>query len=159
MILRSNQLRWIILSTVIIGIDLGSKYFASFSLPYAKHVEILPFFNLILLHNYGAAFSFLSDSESFWQVMLLSIIGIIVAIVIVVRLAKLSNNKNPTACGLSLILGGALGNIYDRVIHGYVIDFLDLHINNHHWPIFNIADSAICIGVTILIVISFRSQK
>lgn len=157
--LRNNQLRWVILSIIVIVIDLGTKYLASHNLTYGQPVEILPFFNLTLLHNYGAAFSFLSNSNTTWQVIVLSGIALIVAIVILVWLARLPKNKNLTACALSLILGGALGNVYDRMIHGYVVDFLDFHINNYHWPAFNIADSAICIGAVILILMSFKSKK
>ena len=157
--LRNNQLRWILLSMMVIIVDLGTKYYASQLLTYAKPVEILPFFNFTLLHNYGAAFSFLSNANTLWQVILLSSIAIIVSIIILVWLTKLPKNKNATACALSLILGGALGNVYDRMIHGYVVDFLDFHINNYHWPAFNIADSAICIGAIMLIIISFNSKK
>ncbi|WP_440682684.1 signal peptidase II [Cysteiniphilum halobium] len=159
MSLRNNQLRWVILSIIVIIIDLGTKYLASQTLIYGQPVEILPFFNLTLLHNYGAAFSFLSNAKTTWQLILLSAIALIVIIVILVWLARLSKTKNLTACALSLILGGALGNVYDRMIHGYVVDFLDFHINNYHWPAFNIADSAICIGAVILILMSFKSKK
>jgi len=157
--LRNNQLRWVLLSIVVIIIDLGSKYFASASLNYAKSVEILPFFNLTLLHNYGAAFSFLSNADTTWQVVLLSGIAIVVAVVILIWLTKLPKNKNLTACALALILGGALGNVYDRMIHDYVVDFLDFHLNNYHWPAFNIADSAICVGAVILIVMSVGAKN
>lgn len=157
--LRNKQLRWVILSIIVIIIDLGTKYLASQNLTYGQPVEVLPFFNLTLLHNYGAAFSFLSNSNTTWQVVVLSGIALIVAIVIFVWLTRLPKNKNLTACALALILGGALGNVYDRMIHGYVVDFLDFHINNYHWPAFNIADSAICIGAVILILMSFKSKK
>lgn len=157
--LRNKQLRWVILSIIVIIIDLGTKYLASQNLTYGQPVEVLPFFNLTLLHNYGAAFSFLSNSNTTWQVVVLSGIALIVAIVIFVWLTRLPKNKNLTVCALALILGGALGNVYDRMIHGYVVDFLDFHINNYHWPAFNIADSAICIGAVILILMSFKSKK
>ncbi len=159
MSLRNNQLRWVILSIIVIIIDLGTKYLASQNLTYGQPVEVLPFFNLTLLHNYGAAFSFLSNANTTWQVIVLSGIALIVAIVILIWLSRLPKDKNLTACALALILGGALGNVYDRMIHGYVVDFLDFHINNYHWPAFNIADSAICIGAVILILISFKSKK
>ncbi|MDA0910022.1 MAG: signal peptidase II [Proteobacteria bacterium] len=159
MSLRNNQLRWVILSIIVIIIDLGTKYLASQNLTYGQPFEILPFFNLTLLHNYGAAFSFLSNANTTWQVVVLSAIVLIVAIVILIWLARLPKNKNLTACALALILGGALGNVYDRMIHGYVVDFLDFHINNYHWPAFNIADSAISIGAVILILMSFKSKK
>ncbi|WP_192483353.1 MULTISPECIES: signal peptidase II [Cysteiniphilum] len=159
MSLRNNQLRWVILSIIVIIIDLGTKHLASQNLTYGQPVEVLPFFNLTLLHNYGAAFSFLSNANTTWQVIVLSGIALIVAIVILIWLSRLPKDKNLTACALALILGGALGNVYDRMIHGYVVDFLDFHINNYHWPAFNIADSAICIGAVILILMSFKSKK
>ena len=158
MSLRNNQLRWVLLSIVVIIIDLGSKYFASASLNYAKSVEILPFFNLTLLHNYGAAFSFLSNADTTWQVVLLSGIAIVVAVVILIWLTKLPKNKNLTACALALILGGALGNVYDRMIHGYVVDFLQFRFDfleplfrGGYFPSFNVADSAITLGAVCLI--------
>lgn len=155
--LRKNKLRWVILSIVVIIIDLGTKYFALQSLSYARPVEVFPFFNLTLLHNYGAAFSFLSNANPTCQVILLSGIALVASIFILVRLTYLPKDKNLIAYPLLFILGGALGNVYDRIVHGYVVDFLDFHINNYHWPAFNIADSAICIGVVILILVRLRS--
>ncbi|WP_119343160.1 signal peptidase II [Facilibium subflavum] len=157
--LRNSQLRWIWLSVFIITLDLCTKFWASTALTYATPVKVLPFFNLTLLHNYGAAFSFLSNANTFWQVILLSFIAIAVSAVIIIWLIRLPRNKNITALSLALILGGALGNLYDRLYHGYVIDFLDFHINQYHWPAFNIADSAICVGAAVLIIISFTNNK
>ncbi|WP_116964803.1 signal peptidase II [Fastidiosibacter lacustris] len=156
--LRNTQIRWLWLSIVVILIDLGTKYIASTTLTYAKPVKMLAFFNLTLLHNFGAAFSFLSNADTMWQLVLFSTIAIVVSIIILIWLIKLTKDKNIIACALALILGGALGNLYDRMIHGYVVDFLDFHINNYHWPAFNIADSAICIGAGILIVMSFKKS-
>nr|WP_208123249.1 signal peptidase II [Facilibium subflavum] len=157
--MRNSQLRWIWLSVFIITLDLCTKFWASTALTYATPVKVLPFFNLTLLHNYGAAFSFLSNANTFWQVILLSFIAIAVSAVIIIWLIRLPRNKNITALSLALILGGALGNLYDRLYHGYVIDFLDFHINQYHWPAFNIADSAICVGAAVLIIISFTNNK
>lgn len=158
--LRNSQIRWVWLSAIIITADFFSKWLASSALSYAKSVAILPFFNLTLLHNYGAAFSFLSDPESLWQVVFLALIAMIVSIGIIIWLAKLpKKDNNLMGSGLSLILGGALGNLYNRLTHGYVVDFLDFYIYQYHWPAFNIADSAICIGAAIIIIKSFMHQK
>ncbi|MBK2125369.1 signal peptidase II [Fangia hongkongensis] len=159
--LRNSQIRWIILSFCVIAIDLLTKSLASKYLIYATPVEVLPFFNLTLLHNYGAAFSFLSNANTLWQVVLLSSIAIIVALVIFIWLLRLPKQKanNLNAASLALILGGAIGNLYDRMIHGYVVDFLDFHIAHYHWPAFNIADSAICIGAVGIILLSFGKKK
>lgn len=157
--LPKNQLRWLILSIVVIVVDLITKYITTHLLTYAQPLEVLPFFNLTLLHNHGAAFSFLSNSETMWQTIIFSVIAIAVSIAIIIWLYRLPNNKNLYACALSLILGGALGNLYDRLIHGYVVDFLDFHIGNHHWPAFNIADSAICIGAALIIYLTITEKK
>ena len=159
--LQQKQVRWVWLSLVIIAIDLLTKYYASMYLTYASPVEVFPFFNLTLLYNYGAAFSFLSDADTLWQVILLSAIAIIVSLVIIVWLWRLpiKEKNNMTAASLALILGGALGNLYDRMIHGFVVDFLDFHVAGYHWPAFNIADSAICVGAVCLIAMSFQKSK
>lgn len=158
--LCNSQIRWFFLSGIIILADFISKWLASSTLSYAQPALVLPFFNLTLLHNYGAAFSFLSDPDSLWQVVFLAIIAIIVSLGIIIWLLKLPRkNNNLMGSGLSLVLGGALGNLYDRLTHGYVVDFLDFYIGAYHWPAFNIADSAICIGAGIVILKSFIHRK
>lgn len=159
MSLPKNQLRWLILSVAVIIIDLATKYIASHTLSYAQPVEILPFFNLTLLHNHGAAFSFLSNSETIWQTVIFSAIAIAVSVAIIIWLYRMPKNKNLYAASLALILGGALGNLYDRLIHGFVVDFLDFHIGSYHWPAFNIADSAICIGAALVIYLTITEKK
>ncbi|MFZ9036200.1 MAG: signal peptidase II [Francisellaceae bacterium] len=155
---KRGQLKWLWMAILVIAIDLLTKYLAHIYLNYGQPLYVLPFFNLTLLHNYGAAFSFLSNQETLWQVIVLSAIAIAVAVGIIIWLWRLPKDKNVFAFSLSLILGGALGNVYDRLIHGYVVDFLDFHIGVYHWPAFNVADSAICIGVAIIIISGFFAK-
>lgn len=153
-----NNLRWIWLSAIVIVLDQVIKLLVTKHLSYGQPIEILPFFNLILAHNTGAAFSFLSSAGG-WQKYLFATIAIIVSIVIVIWMSKLHRTNNWTACALSLVLGGALGNLIDRVVHGYVIDFIQLHYHQYYWPDFNVADSAITVGAIMLIVALFRKNS
>ena len=159
MSLLDSQMRWLIVSLAIIALDLVTKAFAVQYLPYGTPVKIFSFFNLTLVYNYGAAFSFLNNAATFWQVILLSSVTLVIMVLIFFWLLKLSRNKNGLALALCLILGGAAGNLYDRIVHGYVVDFLDFHIQNYHWPAFNIADSAICIGVVLIVFFNFSSPR
>jgi signal peptidase II len=110
---------------------------------------VTSFFNLVLVYNKGAAFSFLA-SETGWQRYFFTIMGIGAAIFIIYLLKKHAGQR--LFCwALALILGGAVGNVIDRVLYGHVIDFLDVHVGGWHWPAFNIADSAICIGAVLFI--------
>jgi signal peptidase II len=124
---------------------------------YGQQIPITSFFNLILTYNAGAAFSFLSDASG-WQRWFLSSIALIASIVIIFLLRKYTDNKL-FCLALSLVLGGALGNLWDRITLGHVVDFLDFYIGSYHWPAFNVADSAIFIGAVLLIYDSFRSKK
>jgi len=126
-------------------------------LTFKQAITITPFFNLVLEHNPGAAFSFLAQ-EGGWQGWLLGIIAVIVSVFLIIWLYKLPAKNKLLAIGLALIIGGALGNVMDRILHGYVIDFLDFHLNNWHWPAFNLADSAITIGAIILVIDYFAGS-
>ncbi|MBD3648547.1 MAG: lipoprotein signal peptidase [Pseudomonadales bacterium] len=117
-------------------------------------MEILPVFRFTLLHNSGAAFSFLSDAGG-WQRWLLAGISVVVSAVIAVWLAKVDGRNRVLAWALALILGGALGNLVDRVMLGYVVDFIVVHYQDYYFPAFNIADSAISIGAGLLILDMF----
>ncbi|MHB8258218.1 MAG: signal peptidase II [Acidiferrobacterales bacterium] len=114
------------------------------------NVAVTSFFNLALAYNTGAAFSFLS-SASGWQNQFFIVVGIVASIVILVMIARLGPNDAQTAVALMLILGGAAGNVTDRLVHGYVVDFLDLYYRSWHWPTFNLADSAISVGAVLLL--------
>lgn len=146
-----NNLHWLWLSLIIIFFDQITKFFVSHYLTLNQSISIIPFFNLTLGKNLGAAFSFLAQVDG-WQVWLFGFIAILVSAFIIYWLYKLPTNKIWLPIALTLILGGALGNFCDRLVRGYVIDFLDFHVGNWHWPVFNLADTAISIGAVMLIV-------
>ncbi len=154
--LKATNLRWCWLSVLVILLDQMTKYLASaFLMPYQAQ-PVLPFFNFTLMFNQGAAFSFLSETHlATW---LFGGIAIAVSIWIVVWLAKLPSTQKWTAGALALILGGALGNLFDRLVRGHVIDFLDFYFKNWHFPAFNIADSAISVGAVILFFCILKKQ-
>lgn len=150
-----GKLRWLVLSLVVIVVDAWTKSYIKSHLIYAMSYTLLPFLNLTLLYNRGAAFSFLNAANG-WQQWLFSLIAIVVSVILITWLYKMPPKKKLQACGAALIIGGAIGNVISRVYYGYVIDFIDFHVGNWHWPAFNIADSAICIGVFFLIIDAFR---
>lgn len=154
-----SQLKWILLSIAIFFIDLVSKILATKFLVLGSPSFIVSFFNLTLLHNYGAAFSFLSDAKTIWQVVFLSLIAVGAIIAIIIWLSRLPANKNMHGIALSLILGGAIGNLYNRIIDGYVVDFIDVHIHGYHWPAFNVADSSIFVGAIIIVLLTVFSKN
>ncbi len=128
-----------------------TKYFASHVLSMYQPIPIVPGFNLTLMHNTGAAFSFLSQAGG-WQRWFFIGIASVVSIVIIVWMNGLPKNKYWLLTALALILGGAIGNVCDRIILGYVIDFIEVYYGDMFWPAFNIADSAITIGAIMLII-------
>jgi signal peptidase II len=143
--------KWLSLSLVIILFDQVTKYFASHALLMYQPISIIPGFNLTLMHNTGAAFSFLSQAGG-WQRWFFIGIASVVSIVIIVWMNGLPKNKRWLLTALALILGGAIGNVCDRIILGYVIDFIEVYYEDMFWPAFNIADSAITIGAIMLII-------
>lgn len=151
MINSKSNLHWLWLSALIIILDQISKLLALHFITFNQLIVITPFFNLVLAHNPGAAFSFLAQQGG-WQGWLFGIIAILVSIFLIRWLYKLPGKQTWLAVAIALIIGGALGNLGDRIIHGYVIDFLDFHISNWHWPAFNLADSAISIGAVMLVI-------
>jgi signal peptidase II len=149
--------KWLALSAVIIAIDLYTKQLVLGAFRYGEHLYINDYFDLARYHNKGAAFSFLATAGG-WQQIFFSAIALIASAVIVYLLRKHASDK--LFCfGLALILGGALGNLYDRLTLGYVVDFLYFHYQQHAWPAFNVADSAITVGVLLLLWDSFRKSR
>lgn len=142
---------WLWLSVFIILLDQGSKYFADHYLPYGKQVVLAPFFNLWLKYNAGSAFGFLHNAGG-WQVFFLSGIAIVVTILLITWLAKTARSDWMMALALNLILGGALGNLIDRLHFDYVIDFFDFHMGGWNFATFNVADSAITVGAVFLVI-------
>jgi len=147
------MLRWLWLSGAVIVIDQTTKLIAERALTLYAPVELLPVFDLSLVYNQGAAFSFLSSAAG-WQRWLFVAIALAVSALLIHWLWRLDRRERWNGAALALIIGGALGNALDRLWHGYVIDFLDLHYAGWHWPAFNVADSAITVGATIIIAVA-----
>ncbi len=145
------MLKWLWLSALVVVLDQVTKYLVSDSLQLYQSIPILPSLNLVLAHNTGAAFSFLSDAGG-WQRWFFAVLAIVVSAVILVWIVRLKQHELRLAIALSLVLGGAIGNVWDRIMLGYVVDFIDVYYGDWHWPAFNVADSAICIGAILLII-------
>ena len=155
----NNALKWLILSAAIIFFDWLSKAWALSTLTYQQSVEVIPgFWNWTLAHNRGAAFSFLAQAGG-WQQWLFSALAVIISVVCVLMLKNADRRDWQTALPLALIIGGALGNLIDRIRFGYVIDFVHWYYGSFHWPVFNLADSAISIAAVLLIMLSFKTEK
>jgi signal peptidase II len=149
--LRSGASNWLWLAVAVILFDQWTKSLVTENLDEFEQVILLPVLEFMRLHNEGAAFSFLSNAGG-WQRWLFVGLGVIVSGGILVWLRRLpAGGQNLLAAGLSLILGGALGNVIDRVLWGHVIDFIRVHYDSHYFPAFNAADSAITIGAVLLI--------
>jgi|TARA_B100001105_G_scaffold250581_1_gene239098 signal peptidase II len=125
---------------------------------YEESIDILPFFNFTYVHNYGAAFSFLSDSGG-WQRWFFSLIAVSISVLLVWWLKRLPASNKVLCSAYALVLAGAIGNLYDRIAYGYVIDFLHVYYENWHFPVFNIADCAICIGAALLLFDAFTGES
>ncbi len=153
-----HNLMWLGLSVLAIIIDQWTKNIASTHLTYADPVPVLPFLNWTLLHNYGAAFSFLSDAGG-WQHYLFTGLAGIVSIIFIFWLMRMPKSTVILPMAIALILGGAIGNLIDRISLGYVVDFIHVFYQNHHFPAFNIADSAITLGTFLLLIDTFFLEK
>ena len=142
---------WLLMSAVVVVLDLWTKSLATESLTLYRPVELTSWLNMTLAHNYGAAFSFLSDAGG-WQRWLFTGLASVVTLVLIVWLLRLPAKEKLTGAALGLIIGGAVGNLVDRINHGYVVDFIDVYYREWHWPAFNLADSAITCGVVLLLI-------
>ena len=143
-------------SLVLVIADQWTKYAISSNLRYGESVSITSFFNLVLVYNKGAAFSFLSNAGGWQRVFFIAVTC--AAIVVLMWLIARHENEKLFRWGLTLILGGAIGNLIDRIAYGHVIDFLDFHFAGWHFWAFNVADSAITVGAALLILDSFRPR-
>ncbi len=152
-----TMLKWLGISAVVIALDLLTKSWVQAHFNLGDHQTVTGFFDLVRYHNTGAAFSFLANAGG-WQKWFFAGISVIASAVIL-YLLKESADQKLYALGLALVLGGALGNLYDRITLGYVVDFLLVHYQGLAWPAFNIADSAICIGVGFLLWDSFKRPQ
>tara|TARA_R110002074_G_scaffold148641_1_gene300146 strand:+ start:812 stop:1297 length:486 start_codon:yes stop_codon:yes gene_type:complete len=150
--------RWYLLALFIIVIDQLTKFWVTQMFAYGETFELLPILNMTLVHNTGAAFSFLSDAGG-WQRWFFVIISMVVSTILAVWLYRLPSRQYLLAMAITLILGGALGNLCDRILLGYVVDFVDAHYQQHHWPAFNVADATITLGAVLLILESLLAPK
>lgn len=148
---QQQMRKWFWLAAALILIDQLSKAAAEWWLVEFRPVPVLPSFNLTLLYNEGAAFSFLGDAGG-WQRWFFLIATTVIIVVLIRWLRELRPDETWKGAGYASIIGGALGNLIDRIATGRVVDFLDFYIGDYHWPAFNIADSAITVGVVVLIV-------
>ena len=150
---------WLWLSLVVIVLDQATKLIAVAHLEYARPKTVLPYLDFTLLHNTGAAFSFLADAGG-WQRWLFVALGLGVSVLVVYWLPRLApKGQARLAAALALVMGGALGNVIDRVAYGYVVDFIHAHYEDWYWPAFNVADMAISIGAGLLILDSVFPGK
>lgn len=150
-------LRWIWLSLLVVILDQATKALASAALVLHRPVPVLPSFNLTLMHNRGAAFSFLGQAGG-WQRWLFLTVAVAVALAVMWWLRRLPRDAVWQGIALALVLGGAIGNGWDRIVLGHVVDFLDFYLGVHHWPAFNVADSAISVGAAMLVIEGLRGH-
>ena len=145
---------WLAIAALVLLLDQLTKITIVRLFSYGESHAVTSFFNLVLVYNKGAAFSFLS-TESGWQRYFFTALGIAAALFITFLLKRHAGQRM-FCTALALILGGAIGNVVDRIAYGHVIDFLDIYVRNWHWPAFNIADSAICIGAVLFVIDELR---
>jgi signal peptidase II len=152
--MKSNKIRWVWLSIVIVILDQLTKIYIDQQFQLYESLAVMPGLNITYVQNTGAAFSFLRDAGG-WQRWFFIVVSSGVSIALLIWLYGLPGGKRWLAIALALILGGAVGNLIDRVLYGYVIDFIDVYYNSWHWPAFNVADAAISIGAVMLIIDTF----
>ncbi|MFW2371877.1 MAG: signal peptidase II [Gammaproteobacteria bacterium] len=156
--IKNNLRNWLWITLLVIILDQISKIAADQFLQYQQPLALMPLFNFTLVYNQGAAFSFLSDAGG-WQRWFFIVLSLVISVVLVFWLLKLKPQQQLQTTSIALILGGAIGNLIDRSIYGHVIDFIDVYYDIHHWPAFNIADSAIFLGALLLIIDSFKNHE
>ena len=157
LITHPTMARWLWLSLLIVILDQATKWLAEALLVPFQPVPLMPLLNLTLMYNEGAAFSFLANAGG-WQRWLFAGFALVMTLALTFWLLRLDKGERATAAALSLVIGGAIGNLIDRVQTGRVVDFIDFYVGTWHWPAFNVADSAISIGIVFLLITSFRSE-
>ena len=153
-----KKLAWFFISLLVIIVDQATKYWALKALIAYVPISVLPFLNWTLAFNTGAAFSFLASTGS-WHIWVFTVFSVIMIVGIMFWILRKSTNNRVELAALSLILGGAWGNLLDRLQHGHVIDFIDLYYKHYHWPAFNVADSAIVMGGGLLLLCWSKEPK
>jgi len=151
---KNTGLRWLWLTLVCLVLDQVTKHWVAGSMELYQSITVFPFFNITYVHNLGAAFSFLADQGG-WQRWFFTVIAAVASVIFVYWLAKTPKDNRNLGIAFALLLSGALGNLIDRMLLGYVIDFLDFYVGSYHWPAFNVADSVIFIGAALMILDSF----
>lgn len=154
----SRYALWLGVAVVLVVLDVWTKHLASSHLELYRAEPIWPWLNFTLAHNSGAAFSFLADQGG-WQRWFLSAAAVIITGIFLVWLKRLPDPARLLPSAIALILAGAVGNLIDRVRFGYVIDFIDVHAYGYHWPAFNLADSAIVVGVVLILIEGFIPKQ
>jgi len=154
---RLAAAKYLLLALLVLVLDQLSKWWVLANYQPYEVQSMSPVFNMTLVFNKGAAFSFLSDAGG-WQRWFFTGLSSVVSVALLVWLLRLKSDERLTAASLALILGGALGNLIDRIRLGQVVDFLDFHWQQSHWPAFNLADSAIAVGVVLMLLSSLRKQ-
>lgn len=154
----SKYLLWLALVAVLVLLDFWTKHAASQNLELYRPREVFSWLNLTLAHNTGAAFSFLAGGGG-WQRWFLSGVAVVICAVLLIWLWRLPHRARLLPTALCLILGGAIGNLIDRIRFGHVVDFIDVHYADWHWPAFNLADSIIVIGVGVLLLESLIPRR
>nr|WP_141670903.1 signal peptidase II [Gilliamella apicola] len=151
---KDNGLYWLLFAIIVFIVDIASKFIILNDFLLYESVNLLPFFSITYVRNIGAAFSILEGQR--WM---LAVVAIIISGVIIYMLYRNPSSKKLENFSLALILGGALGNLFDRLYHGFVVDFLDVNFGDWHYPTFNIADCAICVGIGLFIISNFKKSK
>ncbi len=149
--------KWLGLSSVVMVLDQFTKWLVTSSFQLGEHHMVTGFFDLVFVFNRGAAFSFLAQADG-WQRWFFVVLALVISVWLV-RLLQQHATERLYACALALVLGGALGNVIDRLIHGAVVDFLSFHVAGYYWPAFNVADSAICVGVALMLWQQFKHDQ
>ncbi len=148
--MRKTGLYFLWISVVILALDWFSKSMIQQHLQLYQTISVAPFINLTLAYNTGAAFSFL-DTGSFWPNVLFGVVAVVVSVIILIWMSRLKRQEKLMAIALACILGGAIGNLWDRVRYQRVTDFIDLYVADWHWPVFNVADMAVCLGALLIV--------
>jgi signal peptidase II len=149
---NSARTSYLLIALIVVMLDRWSKHMAAQRIPLYSHIQVIPgFFQLTHTENTGAAFSLFADSNAHWKTAMLIAFSVIALTVVLVLLWKNHHAHVATGVALSLIMGGALGNLWDRLAHGRVVDFLLFYVKRYQWPVFNLADSAIVVGAGLLV--------
>ena len=156
--IKQSGLRWLWLSLLALVLDQVTKLIVIAEMRLYESIPVMPYFSFTRVHNHGAAFSFLADAGG-WQRWFFTIFATAISALIVWWLTKTRRDQILLSMAYCLILGGAIGNLVDRIAYGYVVDFLDLYYQNYPWPAFNIADSAIFLGAVLLLIDAFKNTE